>query len=80
MEPSDSPFGKLISDDFCIGDIVEWSKWCPIDKSWKLNYGLITNISNKIKSNRLVSVCTVIPMKEPVRGEIELFTFNLRII
>lgn len=72
-------FGELTSDEFHIGDIVEWSIWNGIDDEWNLKYGVVTELKNEIRGNRLVSVSTVIPLSEP-SVEIEFFTLSLRLV
>ncbi len=72
-------FGKLSSESFEIGDMVEWTIWNDLDKRWSPNYGILIKIENKIKSNRIVSIATVKPINEP-HSEIELFTVSLKMI
>ena len=45
-------FGKLSSESFEIGDMVEWTIWNDLDKRWSPNYGILIKIENKIKPNR----------------------------
>jgi hypothetical protein len=71
-------FGELHLDDFSVGDIVEWSAWSELMEAWVEHYGVITEIKNEIRSNRLVSISRVLPMN---RGsEVEHFTMSLRLI
>jgi hypothetical protein len=72
-------FGSLVSKDFKIGDIVEWSVWNSDQHKWKYLYGVITRLINQVKSGRLVSVATVLPLSGS-RIEIELFTMSLRLV
>ncbi len=72
-------FGETGSSSLSIGDIVEWSRWNPTKSDWDMNYGIITNIDNEIRSNRLVSICKVLPLNEP-SNEMEFFTLSLRLI
>tara|TARA_R110000824_G_scaffold190034_2_gene371431 strand:+ start:670 stop:936 length:267 start_codon:yes stop_codon:yes gene_type:complete len=72
-------FGELSAASLDIGDIVEWSSWVHKDNYWQINYGIISNIENKIRTGRLVSVATVIPINGP-GAEIEFFTASLRLV
>jgi hypothetical protein len=72
-------FGKLSSNEFNIGDIVEWSIWNANEDDWILKYGIVTDLKNEIRGNRLVSVSKVVPLSEP-STEIEFFTLSLRLI
>ena len=75
----DSVFGESAAKSLTVGDIVEWSRWNSKENSWDMNYGLITNISNEIRSNRLVSICKVMPLNGTTH-ELEFFTLSLRLI
>ena len=72
-------FGELSSQDINIGDIVEWSKWNEEKKDWDHNYGIIMNIQNEVRSNRMVSISKVMPLNDSQK-EIEFFTLSLRVI
>lgn len=72
-------FGELSSEQFEIGDIVEWSRWDSENEQWSYNYGIVTNTKNEIKSNRLVSICTVMPMQGD-KTEIDHFSLSLRLV
>jgi len=72
-------FGEISSDEFNIGDIVEWSIWNGTKDEWSLKYGVVTDLKNEIRGNRLVSVSKVVPLNEP-SVEIEFFTLSLRLI
>ena len=72
-------FGEELSKDFSIGDIVEWSSWNEISQDWEYNYGIITQIKNEIRSNRLVSITSVVPLQGP-KKEIEHFSLSLRLV
>ena len=76
---NDKIFGETSAKDLSVGDIVEWSRWNSKETSWDMNYGIITNINNEIRSNRLVSICKVLPLNEP-NNELEFFTLSLRLI
>tara|TARA_R110002072_G_scaffold284027_2_gene447912 strand:+ start:541 stop:807 length:267 start_codon:yes stop_codon:yes gene_type:complete len=72
-------FGELTAETFSIGDIVEWSTYSNNEEVWLISYGIIASIDNKFRSNRLVSVSTVIPINGP-REEIEFFTASLKLV
>ena len=72
-------FGKTAADSFSIGDIVQWSSWNMEKQDWDEHYGIITDISNKLKSNRLVSVSKVRPLNS-TNTEIEFFTLSLKMV
>ena len=72
-------FGELSSNEFNVGDIVEWSIWNAVEDEWSLKYGVVTDLKNEIRGNRLVSVSKVVPLNEP-STEIEFFTLSLRLI
>ena len=72
-------FGEHTAETFTVGDIVEWSRWDSSNEDWQMNYGIITYISNEIRSNRMVSICKVMPLSEPTH-ELEFFTLSLRLI
>ncbi len=71
-------FGELHSDNFSVGDIVEWSSWDSYSEQWVQNYGVITEIKNELRHNRLVSVSKVIPVNS--NNEVEHFTLSLRLV
>jgi len=75
----DFKFGEILAKSLSIGDIVEWSKWNSEKNTWDMNYGIITNIKNEIKSNRLVSISKVLPLNESTQ-ELEFFTLSLRLV
>jgi len=72
-------FGDITSKEFSIGDIVEWSSWSEFENDWEYNYGIITEIKNEIRSNRLISISTVLPLQGD-KKEIEHFSMSLRMI
>jgi hypothetical protein len=73
------PFGIIAANSLKVGDIVEWSTWAPSRANWELNYGIIMEIKNEVKGNRLVSVSVVMPLAGP-KQEIEFFTPTLKLI
>ena len=73
------PYGSIVAEDFQLGDIVEWSKWCDEHQEFIPHYGIITEINNKVVSNRMVSNCVVVPLDDSAK-EIELFTLSLRLV
>ena len=72
-------FGELSARDLLAGDIVEWVTWNSEQSVWESNYGIVLDIKNEIKSNRLVSVSKVIPLTGP-KIELEFFTMSLKLI
>ena len=72
-------FGELTSEDFNVGDIVEWSTWNTETEEWNSNFGIITQLYNEMKVKRLVSIAKVYPLSSN-GSEIELFTMSLRLI
>ena len=72
-------FGEISAKDLNLGDIVEWSTWDSENNNWKSKYGIIMEIKNEIKGNRMISVSIVVPLTGP-RHEIELFTPSLRLV
>jgi len=75
---SKSVFGELHSKDFATGDIVAWSSWNEYEERWIENYGVVTEIKNEMRQNRLVSITKVIPVNS--NNEMEYFTMSLRLI
>jgi hypothetical protein len=72
-------FGEHVAQTFAVGDIVEWSRWDSSGEDWQMNYGIITNLSNEIRSNRMVSICKVMPLNDTTQ-ELEFFTLSLRLV
>ena len=73
------PFGGAQAESLNMGDIVEWSTWDEHNECWLYNYGLITEIKNEIRSNRMVSISKVLPLNGE-RTETEHFTLSLRLV
>ncbi len=73
-----SAFGELHLKSFKVGDIVEWSSWCDYEERWTQNYGVITELKNELRHNRLVSICKVLPVNS--NTEMEHFTMSLRLV
>jgi len=76
---NDDSFGGIVSKSFSIGDIVEWSTWDDIKEDWEHNYGIITDVKNEIRHNRLVSITTVAPLQGS-KKEMEHFSLSLRLV
>jgi len=72
-------FGELCSNDFQIGDIVEWSKWNSKEEIFNAHYGILLELKNEIISNRIVSIAKVISLGDD-KTEREFFTLSLRLI
>lgn len=73
------PFGAVSGDSIEIGDIVQWSTWCQQMNEWKRHHGIITEIREEVRGNRLISVSMVMPLEGP-RIEKKFFTPSLRLI
>ena len=73
------PFGALSSDFIEVGDIVQWSTWCREKREWERHHGIITEIIEEVKGNRLISVSMVMPLSGP-QVEKKFFTPSLRLI
>jgi hypothetical protein len=73
------PYGATTAEFFELGDIVEWSIWNNNKESFVPHYGVITEIKNKLISNRLVSICTAVPLDNSLK-EIELFSLSLTLV
>ena len=72
-------FGESNAETLNIGDIVEWLSWDQFSECWIYNYGIITEIKNEIRSNRMVSISRVLPLNGE-RTESEHFTLSLRLV
>jgi len=72
-------FGELSASDFEIGDIVEWASWNKEREDWISQYGILLNIENQIRSNRIISISKVMPINEP-HAEREFFTLSLKLV
>lgn len=72
-------FGELSAEELKIGDIVEWSKWLQEINDWEAHYGIIMEIKNEIKGNRMVSISVVVPLAG-TKTEMEFFTPSLKLI
>lgn len=73
-------FGELSAEGLEVGDIVEWRKWCYKKRDWTPHYGVITNIKNEIKGNRMVSISIVMPLSNSSQIEVEFFTPSLKLV
>jgi hypothetical protein len=72
-------FGELYSKRLEVGDIVEWSRWNPEEQNYDKHFGILLEIKNEFKSNRLISVSRVVPLCG-TQPEIEFFTLSLRLV
>ena len=72
-------FGELSSEALEVGDLVEWSTWNSNADRWNYNYGIITEIKNEIRTNRMVSISKVMPMGGN-HIELEHFSLSLRLV
>ncbi len=72
-----SNFGQLKAEELSIGDIVSWSKWNSNDECWDKFVGVLLDIRNELRGNRLVSISKVIPVGNPENsGELELLILS----
>ena len=72
-------FGQLSSQEFSVGDIVQWTTWNKASEKWDVNYGVLIKLENVIRSSRMVSIATVKPLNEQFE-EKELFTLSLKLV
>tara|TARA_R100001163_G_C4944638_1_gene114982 strand:- start:384 stop:644 length:261 start_codon:yes stop_codon:yes gene_type:complete len=72
-------FGELTANDFEIGDIVEWTSWDKEQQNWISQYGILLDIENQMRSNRIISISKVMPINEPYT-EREFFTLSLKLV
>ena len=72
-------FGEISSKDFQIGDIVEWRKWDSNSESFQSNYGILLELTNKVVSDRVVSIAKVMSIGED-KAEHEFFTLSLKLV
>ena len=79
MDKNKEPFGHIASDIFEIGDIVEWTKWNSEKEEWEPHYGVLLSLKNEMRSNRLVSISTVMPLHGN-GNELEFFTLSLKLV
>ena len=70
-------FGEASSANLKIGDIVEWTRWEEELQQWTSNYGILIEIKNEFRSNRLVSISKVVALNGSI-AELEFFTMTLR--
>tara|TARA_A100001515_G_scaffold130724_1_gene118120 strand:- start:587 stop:841 length:255 start_codon:yes stop_codon:yes gene_type:complete len=77
MKTDGKIFGEACAEELKIGDIVEWVKFDSEQQSWLSNYGILIDIKNEIRSNRLVSISKVVPLSNSLQ-ELEFFTMSLR--
>jgi len=77
MKTDKKIFGEACAEELKIGDIVEWVKFNAEQQSWLSNYGILIDIKNEIRSNRLVSISKVVPLSNSLQ-ELEFFTMSLR--
>jgi hypothetical protein len=78
MNNKDS-FGELCSNDFLVGDIVEWSKWNSKNEAFDPHYGILIELKEKVISNRIVSIAKVVSLGDN-EIEREFFTLSLKLI
>ena len=76
---SKDTFGELISKDFQVGDIVEWSKWNSQNETYDPQYGILIELNDKLMSNRIVSIARVMSLGDD-KTEREFFTLSLKLV
>jgi len=79
MDEQKDVFGEAASSDLKVGDIVEWSTWNTEKSCFDSNYGILIEIKNEIRSNRIISISRVMPLYNP-QSEIQLFSLSLRLV
>ncbi len=62
-----------------VGDIVAWSKFSEETNDWVEYLGILVDIQNEVRSNRLVSISRVVPLDDN-SIELSFFTFTLRLV
>lgn len=72
-------FGSFNAEFLQVGDIVAWSKWSEELNDWVEHMGVLVSIQNEMKSNRIVSTSTVVPLDDNSK-ELTFFTFTLRLV
>ena len=75
----ENDFGTLSAENLQIGDIVEWSRWDNKKNDWEVHYGIVLEVKNELRGNRLVSVSKVIPINGD-QAELDFFTMSLRLV
>jgi len=76
-----SKFGELNAVNLSVGDIVAWSKWNSSEDLWDEFVGVLLEIRNEMKGNRLVSISRVMPLNNANwSGELEFFTLSLKLV
>ena len=74
-------FGELRASELSVGDIVSWSKWNTVEQAWDAFVGVLLDIRNEMRGNRLVSISRVMPINNTENtGELEFFTLSLRLV
>jgi hypothetical protein len=79
MNREDVAFGEISSEEFEVGDIVEWTKWSSEKDIWEPYYGVLISLKNEMRSNRLVSISAVMPLHGNGK-ELEFFTLSLKLV
>ena len=72
-------FGYSAAEQLKVGDIVSWSKFSEESNDWIEHFGILVNVQNEIRSNRLVSISRVIPLDDS-SNELSFFTITLRLV
>lgn len=72
-------FGHSSAEKLQVGDIVAWAKFSEETNDWVEYLGILVDIQNEVRSNRLVSISKVIPLDDN-STELSFFTFTLRLV
>lgn len=72
-------FGKLASNDFMVGDIVEWSRWNSKNEAYDSHYGILIELKDRVISNRIISIAKVVSLGND-KLEREFFTLGLKLV
>jgi hypothetical protein len=76
-----SKFGELTAVNLSVGDIVSWSKWNSDEETWDEFVGVLLEIRNEMRGNRLISISRVMPLSNTTNiGELEFFTLSLKLV
>ena len=74
-------FGEIKGNELSVGDIVSWSRWDPETEQWSEFVGVLLDVRNELKGNRLISISRVMPLSgQPKSGELEFFTLSLKLV
>ena len=72
-------FGHSAAERLQVGDIVSWSKFSENANDWVEYFGILVDIQNEMRSNRLVSISRMIPLDDSSL-ELSFFTITLKLV